>query len=69
MKADPQGFAAAFGYFSRWRDTGLFGRINHQLVLANRECIGREASPLAAVLDSQTVINNGEWRDALLRRR
>ncbi len=42
-----------FGYFSRWRDTGLFSRINHHLVMLDRERIGREASPSAAVLDSQ----------------
>jgi putative transposase len=47
--------STAFGYFSRWRDTGLFGRINHHLVMADRERVGREASPSAAVLDSQTV--------------
>ena len=47
--------STTFGYFSRWRDTGLFGRINHHLVMADRERVGREASPSAAVLDSQTV--------------
>src|SRR5215210_6688837 len=44
----------AFGYFSRWRDEGLFGRINHHLVMADRERVGREASPTAVVLDSQS---------------
>ena len=29
--------STAFGYFSRWRDEGLFGRINHHLVMADRE--------------------------------
>ncbi|MFB0493747.1 transposase [Methylobacterium sp. OAE515] len=47
--------STTFGYFSRWRDTGLFCRINHHLVMADRERVGREASPSAAVLDSQTV--------------
>src|ERR1700730_17763830 len=47
--------STTFGYFSRWRDTGLFGRINHHLVMLDRERVGREASPSAAVLDSQTV--------------
>src|SRR3954447_10425767 len=40
VAADPQGPAprsTAFGYFSRWRDTGLFARINHHLVMADRE--------------------------------
>src|SRR5215210_5237887 len=47
--------STAFGYFSRWRDEGLFGRINHHLVMADRERAGREASPTAVVLDSQSV--------------
>ena len=47
--------STTFGSFSRWRDTGLFGRINHHLVIADRERVGREASPSAAVLDSQSV--------------
>ncbi|AMB46473.1 MULTISPECIES: IS5 family transposase [Methylobacteriaceae] len=47
--------STTFGYFSRWRDEGLFGRINHALVMADRERAGREASPTAAVLDSQSV--------------
>src|SRR5215217_1123559 len=47
--------STAFGDFSRWRDEGLFGRINHHLVMADRERVGREASPTAVVLDSQSV--------------
>ena len=47
--------STTFGSFSRWRDAGLFGRINHHLVMADRERVGREASPSAAVLDSQSV--------------
>ena len=39
--------STTFGYFSRWRDEGLFGRINHTLVMADRERAGREASPTA----------------------
>ena len=47
--------STAFGYFARWRDTGLFASINHRLVMLDRERVGREASPSAAVLDSQSV--------------
>jgi len=47
--------STVFGYFSRWRDAGVFERINHHLVMADRERVGREASPSAAVLDSQSV--------------
>ncbi|WP_246686689.1 MULTISPECIES: transposase [unclassified Methylobacterium] len=35
--------STTFGYFSRWRDEGLFARINHDLVMADRERVGREA--------------------------
>ena len=50
--------STAFGYCARWRDEGLFVSINHQLVMADRERVGREASPSAAVLDSQSVKTN-----------
>lgn len=42
-------------YFYDWRDSGLWARINHHLVMAARELEGREASPTAGVIDSQTV--------------
>ena len=42
-------------WFSCWRDMGLFETINHLLVMADRERVGREASPSAAVIDSQSV--------------
>jgi putative transposase len=47
--------STVFGYFCRWRDSGLFTRINRCLVARDRERVGREASPSAAVLDSQSV--------------
>ncbi len=45
----------AYRWFSLWRDTGLFPRINYALVMADRERAGREASPSASVIDSQSV--------------
>jgi transposase len=42
-------------YFYDWRDSGLLGTINHHLVQAARELEGREASPTASVIDSQSV--------------
>ncbi len=47
--------STVFGYFSRWRDAGVFLRINHHLIMADRERVGRNASPTAAVLDSQSI--------------
>jgi transposase len=42
-------------FFYRWRDDGLWQRINHALLLRAREAAGREASPSAGVIDSQSV--------------
>ncbi len=42
-------------YFYDWRDSGLLARINHHLVMAARDLEGREASPTAGVIDSQSV--------------
>jgi transposase len=42
-------------YFYDWRDSGLLATINHHLVMAARELDGREASPSAGVIDSQSV--------------
>lgn len=42
-------------YFYRWRDTGTWERINHTLLMQAREAAGREASPSAGVIDSQSV--------------
>ena len=43
------------GYFYSWRNAGLWETINHVLVMAARELEGREASPTAGVIDSQSV--------------
>lgn len=42
-------------YFYDWRDSALFHRINHALVMDARELDGHEASPTAGVIDSQSV--------------
>ena len=42
-------------YFYRWRDDGTWQKINHYLVMLGREAEGREASPTAGVIDSQSV--------------
>ena len=43
------------GYFYAWRDSGLWQGINHLLIVSTRELEGREASPTAGVIDSQSV--------------
>ncbi|SHN78089.1 Transposase [Bradyrhizobium erythrophlei] len=44
-----------YRWFAVWRDDGRFERINHALVMADRERVGREASPSAAIIDSRSV--------------
>jgi transposase len=55
MPTDLPPWQTVYGWFARFRDTGLLARINHALVMADRERVGREASPSAAILDSQSV--------------
>ena len=42
-------------YFYDWRDGGLLATIRFHLVMETRELEGREASPTAGVIDSQSV--------------
>jgi putative transposase len=44
-----------YRWFADLRDAGRFEAINHALVMADRERVGREASPTAAIIDSQSV--------------
>jgi transposase len=48
-------FTTVQGYFYDWRNNGLFENINFHLLLHAREAAGREASPSAGVIDSQSV--------------
>ena len=43
------------GYFDLWTYDGTVDRIHHELYVECREAEGREASPTAAVIDSQSV--------------
>jgi transposase len=43
------------GYFDLWTYDGTLDRIHHALYVKCREAAGREASPTAAVIDSQSV--------------
>jgi transposase len=49
----------AHRWFARLRDDGTWETINHHLVMRDRERTGREASPTAAVMDSQSVKTTG----------
>ena len=43
------------GYFYRWDHDGTLDRIHYALYVQCREQVGREASPTAAIIDSQSV--------------
>jgi transposase len=47
--------STAYRWFARFRDDGTWETINHHLVMLDRERVGREASPTASVIDSQSV--------------
>ena len=55
LPSDFPPWSTVYRWFAAWRDAGVFERINHALVMAERERVGREASPSAAIIDSQSV--------------
>ncbi len=44
-----------FGYLDLWEYEGVIDSMHHALYVLCREMLGREASPTAAVIDSQSV--------------
>src|ERR1700710_2720321 len=48
-------YSTVQGYFYGWVLDGRWEMINHALVMASRERAGRQASPTAGVIDSQSV--------------
>src|SRR4051812_49739839 len=55
MPTDLPPWPTVYRWFAAWRDDGLFETINHALVMSDRERVGREPSPSAAIIDSQSV--------------
>lgn len=43
------------GYLSLWARDGTLGRLHHALFIQAREQAGKDASPTAAIIDSQSV--------------
>jgi transposase len=61
-------------YFCRWQYDGTLDRLHHALYVLCREQAGREASPTAAIIDSQSVKSaekggGGSMRQALMAAR
>ena len=55
LPTDLPPWKTVYHWFRRFAREALFERMNHALVMRERERAGREASPTAAVIDSQTV--------------
>ena len=55
-------------YFRRWDWNGTLGRIHHALYVRCREQAGCEASPTAAIIDSQSVKGAEKGGVASIRR-
>src|SRR4051812_23668196 len=49
------GIHPVYYYLRRWQREGVWDRVHQTLVMADRERSGREASPTAAILDSQSI--------------
>jgi transposase len=47
--------STVYSYFDLWEWNGTLDRIHHALYVKCREQAGREASPTAAIIDSQSV--------------
>jgi len=56
------------GYLGRWQWDGTLERIHHALHVQCRELAGREASPAAAIIDSQSVKGAEKGGRASIRR-
>lgn len=55
LPSDFPPWGTVYRWFAAWRDDCVFEKLNHALVMADRERVGREASPSAAIIDSQSV--------------
>lgn len=55
-------------YFCRWQDDGTLDRLHHALYVLGREQADREASPTAAIIDSQSVKSAEKGGAASIRR-
>ena len=47
--------STVYSYFWEWTRYGVLDRIHHELLVACREAEGREASPTAAIIDTQAA--------------
>jgi transposase len=60
--------STVYGYFDLWDWNGTLMRVHHALYVQCREAAGREASPTAAIIDSQSVKSAEKGALASIRR-
>lgn len=63
----PKSTVTVYGYFDLWTYDGTIDRLHHALYVKCRDAAGREASPTAAVIDSQSVKGAEKGGAALIR--
>ena len=51
-------------YLRRWEREGVRSRVHHTLLMADRERVGRDASPTRAIIDSQSIRTADQKGDA-----
>lgn len=59
--------STVWAYLDLWSWDGTLGRIHHELYVKCREYAGREASPTAAIIDSQSVKSAEKGGPRLIR--
>jgi transposase len=59
--------STVYGYLTLWTWDGTLSRLHHALFVQVRERAGKEASPTAAILDSQSVKSAEKGGLALIR--
>jgi transposase len=67
IRKDLPSKSTVYGYFDLWTSDGALARLHHALYVMCREAAGREASPTAAVIDSQSVKSAEKGGAALIR--
>ena len=55
LRSDFPPWSTTYRWFAKFRNEGRFEEINHALIMLDRERIGSEAFPTAAIIDSQSV--------------
>src|SRR5450759_5203249 len=55
LPSDLPPWSTIYRWFATFRDEGRFEKINHALVMLDRERVGRQASPTGGIIDSQSV--------------